>query len=202
MAAEYDLVRKPNEKGDGTLQPLYPRIVSKGTIDTRELIERIVKCSTFSYGDVEGVFAELTEKISDYLIDGYHVEFGKMGYFSAKLAARPVMDKKEIRAASVHFENINFRPSSWFRKYSRGSVERATHGFNQSTELPEEERRRRLEVYLDKHPFITRTTYSSITGLLKNRALKDLNKLIEDGVLSYEGSGCHKVYVRAALKNE
>lgn len=202
MAAEYDLVRKPNEKGDGTLQPLYPRIVSKGTIDTRELIERIVKCSTFSYGDVEGVLAELTEKISDYLIDGYHVEFGKMGYFSAKLSSRPVMDKKEIRAASIHFDNINFRPSSWFKKYSQGPVERAAYGFNHSVELPEEERRRRLEVYLDKHPFITRTTYSSITGLLKNRALNELNKLIANGILEYEGRGSHKVYIRAESKKE
>ena len=32
MAADYDFRRKPNEKGDGEVQPLYPRIVSKGTI--------------------------------------------------------------------------------------------------------------------------------------------------------------------------
>ena len=32
MAADYDFRRKPNEKGDEELQPLYPRIVSKGTL--------------------------------------------------------------------------------------------------------------------------------------------------------------------------
>ena len=32
MAAEYDFQRKPNPKGDGELQPMYPRIVNKGTI--------------------------------------------------------------------------------------------------------------------------------------------------------------------------
>ena len=30
MAAEYDFQRKPNPKGDGELQPMYPRIVNKG----------------------------------------------------------------------------------------------------------------------------------------------------------------------------
>ena len=29
MAAEYDFRRRPNPKGDGELQPLYPRIVNK-----------------------------------------------------------------------------------------------------------------------------------------------------------------------------
>ena len=37
MAAEYDFQRKPNPKGDGELQPMYPRIVNKGTIDTERL---------------------------------------------------------------------------------------------------------------------------------------------------------------------
>ena len=34
MAADYDFRRKPNEKGDGEVQPLYPRIVFKGTYDS------------------------------------------------------------------------------------------------------------------------------------------------------------------------
>lgn len=32
MAAQYDFQRRPNPKGDGELQPLYPRIVNKGTM--------------------------------------------------------------------------------------------------------------------------------------------------------------------------
>lgn len=200
MAAEYDLVRKPNEKGDGTLQPLYPRIVSRGTISTSELVSEITRTSTFSHGDVEGLIAEITEKISNHLIDGYHVEFGKMGYFSAKLAGRPVMDKKEIRSNSIYFDNINFRASMWFRKYSRGLVQRAVYGFRHSSNLPEEVRRKRLDAYLDEHPFITRINYCSITGLLKGRALKELNKLEDDGVLDTLGCGSHKVYIRAKPK--
>ncbi len=35
MAAQYDFQRRPNPKGDGELQPLYPRIVNKGTTGYR-----------------------------------------------------------------------------------------------------------------------------------------------------------------------
>ena len=43
----------------------------------------------------------------------------------------------------------------------------------------------------------TRKNYSGITGLLKNKALNDLNLLVEKGILTTLGQGSHKVYVRA-----
>ena len=49
---------------------------------------------------------------------------------------------------------------------------------------------------LDANPFITRKDYSGITGLLKNKALNDLNLLVEKGILTTLGQGSHKVYVR------
>ena len=68
---------------------------------------------------------------------------------------------------------------------------------DKSAELGGAERYRRLLVFLETHPFITRKDYSSITGLLKNKALDDLNLLVEKGYLSTIGRGSHKVYVRA-----
>lgn len=44
MAAQYDFQRRPNPKGDGELQPLYPRIVYKGTIDTERLLVTFPEC--------------------------------------------------------------------------------------------------------------------------------------------------------------
>lgn len=52
------------------------------------------------------------------------------------------MDAKEIHAQSIYFDNVNFRPSSSFRKKVRGFVEKAKSGFAHSAEVPVEERRR------------------------------------------------------------
>lgn len=52
MAADYDFRRKPNEKGDGEVQPLYPRIVSKGTIDSKRLFREIAEASSFTEGGI------------------------------------------------------------------------------------------------------------------------------------------------------
>ena len=141
MAADYDFRRKPNEKGDGEVQPLYPRIVSKGTIDSKRLFREIAEASSFTEGDLAGIMVAFQEKVSYYLSEGYHVKLGEIGYFSSSLRARPVMDKKEIRSVSISFDNVNFRATPWFRRRSSGTVTRAKFGFQESSNLPEETRR-------------------------------------------------------------
>lgn len=197
MAAQYDLLRCPDAKSTGELQPLYPRIVSKGTIDTKTLVREISEACSFTEGDLEGVLVALSEKISYYLSEGFHVQIGEMGYFSSSLKSRLVMDKNEIRATSIYFDNVNFRASSWFRRHSAGRVERAKFGFRQSSDSPEEERLTRLNKYLDQKHFITRREYTGLTGLLKGKALRELNALVESGVLDTKGSGSHKVYIKS-----
>lgn len=199
MAAEYDFQRKPNPKGDGELQPMYPRIVNKGTITGKRLVSDISQATSFTPGDVEGVLAALESRISYYLSEGHHVQLGNMGYFSAGLTARPVMDKKEIHAQTIFFGKVHFRVSPGFRKQCAGFVERvrAGYGFRHSEDISGAERYRRLCAFLDANLFITRKDYSGITGLLKNKALNDLNLLVEKGILTTLGQGSHKVYVRA-----
>ena len=137
MAAEYDFQRKPNPKGDGELQPMYPRIVNKGTITGKRLVSDISQATSFTPGDVEGVLAALESRISYYLSEGHHVQLGNMGHFSAGLTARPVMDKKEIHAQTIFFGKVHFRVSPGFRKQCAGFVERvrAGYGFRHSEDI-------------------------------------------------------------------
>lgn len=201
MAAEYDFRRKPNPKGDSELQPLYPRIVSKGTIDSKCLVREISEMSSFTPGDIEGLLVALEERISYYISEGHHVQLGDMDYFSAGLQARPVMDKKEIHAQTIFFGKVHFRVSPHFRKKCSGEVVRSKRGFKESTDLSGTERYQRLQAFLDSHPFITRKDYCYKTGLLKNKGINDLNLLVEKRVLTTIGQGSHKVYVRADNKN-
>ena len=57
--AEYDFQRKPNPKGDGELQPMYPRIVNKGTITGKRLVSDISQATSLLPEDVEECFAAL-----------------------------------------------------------------------------------------------------------------------------------------------
>ncbi len=94
MYAKYDFRKKPSSKEDEDEQPLYPRIVSNGTIDFQQIVKEIAQASSFTPADIEGVQLAIENKISEYLVSGHHVQLGNLGYFSAKLKARPVMDPK------------------------------------------------------------------------------------------------------------
>jgi len=199
MPAQYDFRENPNSKGDEEKQPLHPRIVYYGTVSTRRMFEDIVEASSYTLGDLEGMMTAITERMAHYMVEGYRVELGKIGYFSATLKTlRPVMDKKEIRSSSVYFDNINFRASTWMRKRTSGFVERADpqFGLRQSSKLPEEECKRRLLAFIAENGYITRIDYSQITGKLKNKALADLNRFVEQGIIRRKGKGVRLVFLK------
>lgn len=198
MAAQYDFKPMPGTKDNDKPQLLYPHIVNKGTITTDRLVSDISEMSSFTPGDIEGLLVAIENRISYYLSEGHHVQLGDLGYFSAGLISRPVKDKKEIHSQSIFFGKVNFRVSPAFRKRCCGFLERVRpgYGFRQSLELTGSERYRRLLSFLETHPFITRHEYSGITGLLKNKALRDLNLLVEKGYLITAGRGSHKVYLK------
>lgn len=199
MAAEYEFREMPSKMGEKKEKRLFPRVVSKGTISNKQIIREISEASTFTPADLEGMLKAFEDKITFYLEEGYHVEFGHIGFFSTSLTSRPITSPKEIRSPSITFNKVKFRPTSDFqRKSGPIIVERARNGSQHSSALSEAERQSRLLSFLETHPFMTRADYSSITGLLKNKSLADLNRYIDEGLIDYKGCGCHKVYVRRA----
>lgn len=116
MAAKYDFKTSPDVQGEKEQPTLYPQIVVSGT---KDLAKEIARRSTIKEGTIVGLFCDLESIIANYLADGYNVKLGELGTFSATLTCRKVTDKREIRAASVHFDNIKFKPTRRFRKEVR-----------------------------------------------------------------------------------
>lgn len=195
MAAEYDLRAKPNPDGDGEEQLLYPRLVVKGTIDSEHLIKDIHGASSLTPGDLVAALQSLSDHIASYLSDGYSVELPGIGFFTATITGRPVKSKKEIRAASIRFNGVNFQPSASFKRKIKGELRRAPRGFRKSSALSEEDLKERVKNYLSNHAFLSRTEYSRISGRLRTLALRDLNGWVKEGYLKTEGIRTHKVYL-------
>lgn len=58
-----------------------------------------------------------------------------------------------------------------------------------------EQREAILRTFLETHPCITRTDYSRLTHILKNKAISDLNQFVADGWLTKYGAGRTVVYL-------
>ena len=190
--AFYNLKKKPAlTTKEGETETMYADIVYSGTIPAERLIRGVAKRTGFKEGVIEGILIELKEDVLQYLGEGYRVELGAFGFFSAKVkASRLVANKNDIRSESVAFNGVNFRASKSMRVGIRGDLERRKCvDFNTSRKWDRENLKKLVLQYIGEHGFITRTTYTELTGRLKNTALDDLKSFAAEGIIKREGRG-------------
>ena len=199
MKAKYDFRVMPNLQGKEEEPGLYPQLVTSGTITLKDLMKHASRYSGFNPSEVLGIVTFLEDAMVEYLSQGYHVKLGDIGTFSASLTSRKVKSKKEIRANSVHFNNVHFKADKKFRKkieveMKLERVEPSLAFKTSSDEYTSEERFQLLMSHLDANGFITCKKYSELTGLLKNKASAELRKWAEEERISREGRVPHVVY--------
>ena len=190
--AFYDLKKKPAlTTKEGETETMYADIVYSGTIPAERLIRGVAKRTGFKEGVIEGILIELKEDVLQYLGEGYRVELGEFGFFSAKVkASRLVANKNDIRSESVAFNGVNFRASKSMRVGIRGDLERRKCvDFNTSRKWDRNNLEKLVLQYIGEHGFITRATYTQLTGRLKNAALDDLKSFAAEGIIKREGRG-------------
>ena len=190
--AFYNLKKKPAlTTKEGETETMYADIVYSGTIPAERLIRGVAKRTGFKEGVIEGILMELKDDVLQYLGEGYRVELGEFGFFSAKVkASRLVANKNDIRSESVAFNGVNFRASKSMRVGIRGDLERRKCvDFNASRKWGRDNLKKLVLQYIGEHGFITRATYTQLTGRLKNTALDDLKSFAAEGIIKREGRG-------------
>lgn len=201
MKAKYDFRVMPNLQGEEEELGLYPQLVTSGTKTLKDLMKRAAQHTGFNPAEVLGIVTFLEDAMVEYLSQGYHVKLGDIGTFSASLTSRKVKSKDEIRAKSVHFDNVHFRADKKLRKkiglemkLERVDPSRAFQ--TSSDEYTPDERFQLLTDHLDANGFITCKKYTELTGLLKNKASAELRKWAEEGRILREGRVPHVVYLK------
>lgn len=190
--AFYNLKKKPAlTTKEGETETMYADIVYSGTIPAERLVRGVAKRTGFKEGVIEGILMELKDDVLQYLGEGYRVELGEFGFFSAKVkASRLVANKNDIRSESVAFNGVNFRASKSMRVGIRGDLERRKCvDFNTSRKWDRNNLEKLVLQYIGEHGFITRATYTQLTGRLKNTALDDLKSFAAEGIIKREGRG-------------
>lgn len=196
--AYYNFKKKPAlTTKEGEKNTLYAGIVYCGTIDSETLIKEVANRSGFKEGQLAGALIELMEETARYIGKGYRVELGEFGVFSGKIKSRLVANKNDIRSPSIAFNGVNFRASKKFRMYAAGELERSPYYyFRKSREQDEDTLERIVTEHIAKYGFITRATYTKLTGRLKARGLQDLKQMVEKGIIQQMGRGNQMHFVK------
>lgn len=201
--AYYNLKKKPAlTTKEGETETMYADIVYSGTITAERLAHLVAQRTGFKEGVINGILDELQDEMLDYLSEGYRVELGGFGYFSAKVKSRLVEQRDNLRSNSVTFDGVNFRASKKFRTGVRGDLERKRQfGFRTSSQWDTDSLKKIVLRHIRQHGFITRTTYTQLTGRLKNTALADLKSFAKEGIIRSEGRG-NQMHFIASIKEE
>lgn len=119
MAISYDFYRVDEVSGEK--DKFRARAVSRGTIDAEKLAKWMQQKCGISTAEAKSFMIMLTDCVLDFLQDGYHVEVKELGHFSVSLTSQLIDKPNEIRAESIEFSRLNFRPSGKVRKILAGT---------------------------------------------------------------------------------
>lgn len=109
------------------------------------------------------------------------------------------MQKKDIRAESVRFETVKFRPSKAFKKYVRHQMELERIDKKTSAKKPavaKKDRKQMMLTFLEANVCITRAEYARLTRVTDRCASSDLQEFLTEGVIRKRGGGRSVVYIK------
>lgn len=89
----------------------YPSVVTRGTLTTKELGDKIASKSALTRGDVRSVLDNMTEEINSALRDGKSVRLEGLGslFLTVHSPGMGVETKEEVSVAQIQKAHVNFR---------------------------------------------------------------------------------------------
>lgn len=196
MPVNYDFYENPKLPGSTKRTRYHARVISKGTVSSEQLAEEIHERCSLSTADVAAALLALSQITAEKLKDGYNVHIEGIGHLQLTLQCPPIQSPKEIRAESIHFKSIAFRPSASLKRKLQATRFVRQEEKSHSKLRAEEEIDQRVADYFQKHETLTRAQFQSLCGLTYTTAVRHLKRLREAGKIINIASPRHPLYRR------
>ena len=197
MPVNYDFYENPKLPGSTKRTRYHARVISKGTVSSEQLAEEIHERCSLSTADVAAALLALSQIMAEKLKDGYNVHIEGIGHLQLTLQCPPIQSPKEIRAESIHFKSIAFRPSASLKRKLQATRFVRQEEKSHSKLRAEEEIDQRVADYFQKHETLTRAQFQSLCcGLTYTTAVRHLKRLRETGKIINIASPRHPLYRR------
>ena len=194
MPVNYDFYKNPKLADKDEKTHLHARVVPKGTVSSDELAEEIHDRSTLSTADITATLVALADITAEKLRDGQRVYIKGIGYLQMTLQCPPVESESEIRAESVRFKSVAFRPDAQLKERLSTThfVRQAdkSHSKNYSTE----EIDRLVARHFQQNETLTRNQFEALCGLTYSTAVRHLKRLREEGKVINIATQKHPLY--------
>lgn len=186
MNAKYDFFPTPQPEGSNKKR-FHARLVVGEHITTDEVVKLIATRSSLSQGDVKATLTELSEVLELEIRAGNSVCLEGIGTFRGSAKSPSVRSVKEVRAESICFGGIVYRPDTKLEKRLGGMrFQKASHS-HRSELLSDVEIDGLLADYFQNHESITTRAMCALCGLRPSTALRRLKQRVTEGRLRHPG---------------
>ena len=194
MTAYYDFYKNPKPENSKKDTCYHARIVTNGTVSTNNLIRNIHSRCTLTSGDIRAVLISLSEVIVEELQEGRRVNIEGLGYLQMTLECPDIKSPKEIRAESVRFKSVAFRPEIELKNKLRFTpFERINHK-SHSNERTEKEIDELLLQHFREHETLNRLEFQRLCSFTASTAKRRLRELRTAGKIKNIAHPQHPLY--------
>ena len=123
MSIQYRLTEKSDNINRSPKKGHFAQVITRGTIDTRELCKIISSRCTLTPADLKAAIYAITETIEEKLAEGYNVSLNELGTFSITAETQENASAEDTLPTSrnVAFKKVNFRASVRLKKALRNA---------------------------------------------------------------------------------
>ena len=199
MSIEYNLFTNPLREGEEK-PTLHARAINIQTVNTDKLAETIEGMSTFTVADIKGAIKAIGERLCFFLGNSQSVHLEGIGTFSVTLKCKQqVVNKKDIRSASIEFKNVEFRADPELKKRLRNARIERREGTSNKKSYNSDIRQKRILWYIKNYGSINQSVAASLNQCTRQKAKADLEQLLEDNQIQKNWCGKRAFYVRHTI---
>lgn len=183
MPAKYDFYKNPSAGEDGNETRYHARIVGGKTLSTEELAGIIHTRCSLTTSDVYGALTALAEVIVEELKEGNQIHLDKIGYLKATVTCPQIQSSHEIRAESLRFKSVAFRPEASLKQALKTMAFERVQQKRHSSEWTNEEIEAMLTRHFARHETLTSLDFQQICQYTRSTANRHLLRLKQAGKL-------------------
>lgn len=181
MAIEFDFYLSPNATPEEHIY--HPRVVSKATLESDEILKQINYCCSLTESDVVACLSQLKQILSEGLRDGRTVHIEGIGYFSTTLVSNAPETTPLTRAEHIEVKSVSYRPEKGLlKKLATATLVRVAVKKHSAPQTDAEIDARIAHHFTEQHT-LTRREVEKICSLNRGTALKHINRLLDAGKL-------------------
>lgn len=199
MPIKYEVQHLENAAGSGEARP-FIRLHLGVAMTAEQLAARIADSSTLTPADVKAVMSELCHYAKQELIGGNRFYMPEIGYLSLSVGNTPPekLPHGKITGKDIHVRNVDFKPEAKFLNEIRRKVSfEKSHYVSKSLSYDADDLWQKVEAYLTESHYITRRIMGIQFGLSKYKAAQWLERFVDEGRLTKNGTHHQPLYFLA-----